>query len=206
MEGKTQEAAAAGAGHERAQRAPLAARVRIRHRHVKPHPWRTRPDPFAGVFDSEVAPLLAVDEKRSAGSGGRFWASLNRRHPGCFSAGQLRTLQRRIREWRALHGPEKEVYFPQDHPPGREAAFDFTNCNEFGGDYRRRAVRAPVVRIGAFSTAAGAGRWWRQRELRGAGGGSARGAVGAGRSERGVAFGQSVGRHPRSATLAAGGR
>jgi hypothetical protein len=57
---------------------------------------------------------------------------LDRRHPGCFSAHQLRTLQRRIREWRALHGPEKEVYFPQEHLPGREAAFDFTNCNDLG--------------------------------------------------------------------------
>ena len=40
----------------------------------------------------------------------------------------MRTLQRRVRDWRALHGPEQEVYFQQVHPPGREAAFDFTNC------------------------------------------------------------------------------
>lgn len=49
-----------------------------------------------------------------------------------FDDGQVRTLQRRIRDWRALHGPEKEVFFEQDHPPGREGAFDFTNCNELG--------------------------------------------------------------------------
>jgi transposase InsO family protein len=81
------------------------------------------------VFESEVAPLLAVDEKRVL-EARTILGELDRRHPGAFSAGQLRTLQRRIREWRALHGPEKEVYFPQEHPPGHEAAFDFTNCNE----------------------------------------------------------------------------
>jgi len=57
---------------------------------------------------------------------------LNRRHPGQFSEGQLRTLQRRIRQWRALNGPDKEVFFPQEHAPGREAAYDFTNCDELG--------------------------------------------------------------------------
>ena len=97
----------------------------------KPHLWRTRPDPFAGLFESEIAPLLAADEKRML-EARTLLGELDRRHPGCFSAHQLRTLQRRIREWRALHGPEKEVYFPQEHLPGREAAFDFTNCNDLG--------------------------------------------------------------------------
>ena len=130
MEGKTQEAAAAGAGmsvrsarHWQAGPYPSQAR--------KPHLWRTRPDPFAGVFDSDIAPLLAADERRLL-EGRTLLGELDRRHPGCLSVSQLRTLQRRIREWRALHGPEQEVNFPQDHRPGREAAFDFTNCNDLG--------------------------------------------------------------------------
>lgn len=130
MEGKTQEAAAAGAGisvrsARRWQAGPYPSQAR------KPHHWRTRPDPFGAVFESEIAPLLVADEK------GRLEArtilgELNRRHPGSFSARQLRTLQRRVRQWRALNGPEKEVFFPQEHPPGREAAYDFTNCDELG--------------------------------------------------------------------------
>ena len=128
MEGKTQEAAATGAGMSvRSARqwrtGPYPSQAHQRHS------WRTRPDPFGQVFESEVAPLLAVDEKRVL-EARTILGELDRRHPGAFSAGQLRTLQRRIREWRALHGPEKEVYFPQEHPPGHEAAFDFTNCNE----------------------------------------------------------------------------
>ena len=51
---------------------------------------------------------------------------------GRFSASQLRTLQRRLQDWRALNGPDQEVYFPQEHPPGREAQLDFTHCNSLG--------------------------------------------------------------------------
>jgi hypothetical protein len=143
MEGKTQEAAAAGAGmsvrsarHWQAGPYPSQAR--------KPHLWRTRPDPFAGVFDSEIAPLLAIDERRVL-EARTLLGELDRRHPGCFSVGQLRTLQRRVREWRALHGPEQEVYFPQDHPPGREAAFDFTNCNDLGVTIGGEPFCAPAL-------------------------------------------------------------
>lgn len=130
MEGKTQEAAAAGAGMSvrsarRWQKGPYPSQAH------KPHGWRTRPDPFGAVFESEVAPLLAADEKRVL-EARTILGELERNHPGAFAAGQVRTLQRRIREWRALHGPAKEVYFPQAHPPGREAAFDFTNCNHLG--------------------------------------------------------------------------
>ena len=58
---------------------------------------------------------------------------LEKRHPGRFGPGQLRTLQRRLRTWRALRGPEKEVYFPQAHVPGCEAQFDFPHATELGG-------------------------------------------------------------------------
>src|SRR5271169_2779570 len=130
MEGKTQEAAAAGTGMSvrsarRWQKGPYPSQAH------KPHGWRTRPDPFGAVFESEVAPLLAADEKRVL-EARTILGELERNHPGAFAAGQVRTLQRRIREWRALHGPAQEVYFPQAHPPGREAAFDFTNCNDLG--------------------------------------------------------------------------
>jgi len=50
-------------------------------------------------------------------------------HPGHFH-GVLRTLQRRIRQWRALSGPPKEVFFPQRHEPGRMALSDFTHAGE----------------------------------------------------------------------------
>ena len=48
------------------------------------------------------------------------------------AASHLRTLQRRLQDWRALNGPDQEVYFPQEHPLGREAQLDFTHCNSLG--------------------------------------------------------------------------
>src|SRR5262249_55899122 len=130
MEGKTQGASAAAAGMSvrSARKWEHGSYPSQRH---KPRTWRTRPDPFAEVFESEVAPLLAEDSQTIL-EATTLLAELNRRHPGQFSEGQLRTLQRRVRQWRALNGPDKEVFFPQEHLPGREAAYDFTNCDELG--------------------------------------------------------------------------
>ena len=81
------------------------------------------------MWEEEIEPLLGNDPT------GKLKATtiidwLAEQHPGRFSASQLRTLQRRLQDWRALNGPDQEVYFPQEHPPGREAQFDFTHCGE----------------------------------------------------------------------------
>src|SRR3546814_7937476 len=49
-----------------------------------------------------------------------------RRYPD-LGAGIRRTLERRIRSWRALHGEEQEVIFRQTHEPGRAGLSDFTD-------------------------------------------------------------------------------
>ena len=72
-----------------------------------------------------------------------------RESEGRFSAAQLRTLQRRLQDWRALHGPDQEVYFPQVHPPGREAQIDFTHCGELNASPAiscLTAARLPLTR------------------------------------------------------------
>jgi hypothetical protein len=132
MEGKTQEAAAAASGmSERSarswQKGPLPSETK------KPHTWRTRKDPFEEVWATRIEPLL-VDDKERVLEATTILDELNKeREDGeRFGKGQVRTLQRRIRDWRALYGPEKEVYFEQEHPPGREAAVDFTSCNDLG--------------------------------------------------------------------------
>jgi hypothetical protein len=130
MEGKRQETAAAAAGMSVRSARKWERGLYPSHRR-KPHLWRTREDPFADAFESEVVPLLAADHKGVL-EATTILAELNRRHPERFSESQLRTLQRRVRQWRALNGPDKEVFFPQEHPPGREAAYDFTNCDELG--------------------------------------------------------------------------
>jgi hypothetical protein len=130
MEGKKLEtAAAAAAMSERSarkwQHGPLPSET-------KPsRAWRTREDPFAEVWEDEIVPLLVSDEKGALQATGVL-AWLQEQHPSKYDDELLRTLQRRIRDWRALHGPPKEVFFEQEHVPGREAAFDFTNCDELG--------------------------------------------------------------------------
>ena len=130
MEGKTQEAAAASAGMS-VRSARKWERGLYPSDRRKPHAWRTREDPFAEAFENEVVPLLIADHKGVL-EATTILAELNRRHPERFGESQLRTLQRRVRQWRALNGPDREVFFPQEHPPGREAAYDFTNCDELG--------------------------------------------------------------------------
>ena len=89
---------------------------------------RRRPDPLAGVWESEILPLLqTTPDLRSIA----VFEEILRRHPE-MSAGVRRTLERRIRAWRAMHGPEREVIFRQEHVPGRMGLSDFTDMNELG--------------------------------------------------------------------------
>lgn len=89
--------------------------------------WRSRTDPFAQVWDTEVVPLLKSAPKLMAIT---LLRKLQDDHPERFSDGVLRTLQRRIRQWRALEGPPKEVFFPQEHAPGHRGLSDFTAMGE----------------------------------------------------------------------------
>jgi len=94
----------------------------------KPHRERRRPDPLAGVWDNEVVPMLkAAPGLRPVA----VFEELCRRHPE-LGAGTRRTLERRIRSWRAVNGPDREVIFRQEHPPGRMGLSDFTEVADLG--------------------------------------------------------------------------
>ena len=96
---------------------------------MKPeHNWRTRKDPFEGVWE-EVQAWLEVNAGLEAKT---LFEDLQRRFPGCYPDGQLRTLQRRVKAWRALEGPPKEVFFPQVHKPGELCESDFTRMGSLG--------------------------------------------------------------------------
>ena len=91
-----------------------------------PRTWRTRLDPYEEVW-AEIEGWLKLDGGLEAKT---IWAALNERHPGRFSAGQLRTLQRRVHAWRTQSGPAKEVFFPQVHQPAEQGQSDFTDMRE----------------------------------------------------------------------------
>jgi hypothetical protein len=89
---------------------------------------RRRPDPLAEIYDREVVPLLqAAPAIRSVA----IFEEMQRRHPD-LPDGVRRTLERRIRSWRALHGPERDVIFRQVHEPGRLGLSDFTEMDDLG--------------------------------------------------------------------------
>lgn len=129
-EGNTIEAAAAAAGMSpRSAHTWKTGTLPSQTKH--PRHWRTRADPFQDVWQSDVVPLLELDED-GALEATTILGELQRKHGERFGESLLRTLQRRVHEWRAHQGPRKEVFFEQQHVAGREAAFDFTDCRELG--------------------------------------------------------------------------
>ena len=94
----------------------------------KPHTWRTRKDPFAKVW-AELEEKLGNNPGLQANT---LFEDLQRRYPGEFADGQLRTLQRRVKAWRGLNGPGKEVFFSQKHKPGVLCQSDFTHMDALG--------------------------------------------------------------------------
>lgn len=96
---------------------------------IKPeHTWKTREDLFSAVW-AGIKEKLKINPGLEAKT---LFEDLQRQYPGRFADGQLRTLQRRIKIWRALEGPAKEVFFPQEHHPGELGQSDFTHMDSLG--------------------------------------------------------------------------
>ena len=127
-EGKTKVVAAAKAGMSPKTAGKYLATDKLPSQMKKERNWRTRKDPFADVWD-EVRQLLENDSGTEAGT---IFNYLQDKYKDEFADGQLRSLQRRVKEWRALEGPSREVYFPQEHQPGVLCESDFTHMDELG--------------------------------------------------------------------------
>lgn len=126
--GATQQVAAARSGmsertlrkYEQLGHLPSQAR--------QPRTYRTRANPFAEVWDWVVREL----ERDPALQANTLFALLQDQDPGRYPAGQLRTLQRHIAAWRAVHGPAQAVIFAQVPQPGVLAQSDFTHRTRLG--------------------------------------------------------------------------
>lgn len=94
----------------------------------KDHVWQTRSDPFKEEW-IWVQDQLTINPGLEAKT---LFEELQRQNPGKFEDGQLRTLQRRVKEWRHLEGPDQEIYFEQIHYPGDLCSSDFTHMDELG--------------------------------------------------------------------------
>ena len=87
--------------------------------------WLTRLNPFEGHWAEVEAMLKDAPELE----GKALFEWFCEQYPAVYHEGQLRTFQRHVRRWRALYGPEKEVYFQQEHVPGVRMETDFTCMN-----------------------------------------------------------------------------
>ena len=94
----------------------------------KPHSWKTRQDAFSNDWD-ELSKML----ERAPGLEAKTLLSyLMSRSPEQYNQSHLRTLQRRVRDWRAAFGAEQAVIFRQNIQPGKQSQSDFTCMNELG--------------------------------------------------------------------------
>jgi hypothetical protein len=95
---------------------------------IAPRDWRTREDPFQEDWPT-IVELLKTDPQLEAKT---IFEHLCEKRPEHYQDGQLRTLQRHVKQWRAAEGPEKRVFFQQAHRPGEAAQTDFTSTSELG--------------------------------------------------------------------------
>jgi hypothetical protein len=124
----TQEIAASKAGMDiKTARKYLRAKVLPGELKADRH-WRTHKDEFSDVWP-EVKEQLTANPGLEAKT---IFAALQRRHSERFADGQLRTLQRKVKHWRATEGPAQEIYFAQEHRPGELCESDFTHLTELG--------------------------------------------------------------------------
>jgi len=86
--------------------------------------WRTREDPLEAIWQKELVPLL---EKEAQLTGLTLWEYLEDEHAGQFPYSVLRTLQRRVKHWKATQGPDKVVIFRQSMPVGQQGLSDFSH-------------------------------------------------------------------------------
>lgn len=89
------------------------------------HNWITRKNSFTEKWP-EISELLENNQGLQAKT---LFRHLQRNYPGEFQDEQLRTFQRKVKQWRATEGRGKEVYFEQIHRPGVLSQSDFTSMN-----------------------------------------------------------------------------
>ena len=93
----------------------------------KPRTHRTHSDVFESVWP-ELEDLLSTNLSLEAKT---LFEYLCRAYPEKeYQDGQVRTLQRRVKAWKAANGSLKEVIFSQNHFPGERCQSDYTSMNK----------------------------------------------------------------------------
>jgi DNA-binding XRE family transcriptional regulator len=132
QKGLTQEAAAAKVGISIRTARTIEHGKHHAQKTAAPRHYKTRTSPLDKVWETELVPLL---EQNPALQAKTLFLYLERNHQdgsghSVYKETILRTLQRRVSIWKALHGKEKEIIFPQEHVPGQQGLSDFTHFDE----------------------------------------------------------------------------
>jgi len=124
--GTAQRVAAARAGMSERTARKYEKAKQLPSQFKRPHDWNTRENPFEQDWPWVVSQL----ERDPALQASTLFALLCERSPDRYRPTQVRTLQRHIQRWRAIHGPDKEVIFEQCHKPAERAQSDFTHMDD----------------------------------------------------------------------------
>jgi transposase len=116
----------------------------------QPRQYRTRKDPFNGLFEQHLVPLL---KENPALQPITLLDELADKAPNQFDQSHLRTLQRRVKRWRAKEGPQQEVIFLQRHTPGDMGISDYTWMNKLnitlcGNEFKHKLYHYRLVYSG----------------------------------------------------------
>ncbi len=106
------------------------ARKYIKHKHLpsqqKKKPLRSYSNPFEAHWD-KVTGMLETSPELEART---ILSYLVEMYPEHYRLNQIRSLQRRLKEWRAHYGASKQVIFRQDLKPGRQSQSDWTHMGD----------------------------------------------------------------------------
>jgi len=126
--GRTQEQAAVKANVRSRKTVAKYERLgRLPSELIEVRQYRTRPDPFVEDWSAVEEKLEAAPELEAK----TLFEWLNEEYPGKYQEGQLRTLQRRVADWRALN-QDKTASLEQKHRPGEAMQSDGTWLTELG--------------------------------------------------------------------------
>jgi hypothetical protein len=111
---------------------------------------RATPDPFGGLWDAEIRPMLEAQPGLRPIT---LLQEMQRRRPDHDWDRLRRSLERRVRTWRAEQGADREVIFRQDHVPGQQGLSDFTDMGDLGVSITDQPLDYPgLLGLGACRT------------------------------------------------------
>ena len=95
---------------------------------IKDRSWKTHPDKLDSIWP-KAEDFLKENSDIEAKA---LFEHLLETNPSDIQVSQLRTFQRRVKQWKIKHGDDQEVYFDQVTTPGKLAQLDWVVMNSMG--------------------------------------------------------------------------